>query len=105
LQTSKGIYDKLVDLFSENMVRKITSLRSDLYKLGASKDEEISTCLTKAFQIRDQLQDLGEMIYDKELITIVLIALIDEQGNLGSYPIQEFVVSMQDRRKQAKSKT
>jgi len=81
LEKSKGIYDKLVELFYESAIRKIISL---LYKLKVSNDEGISSYLSKASQIRTQLQDLGEMISDKEMISIILNALIDEQGNLIS---------------------
>jgi len=84
LETSKEIYDKLVELFFESAIRKVISLRSDLFKLKVSKDEGIYTCLLKASQIRTQLQDLREMISDKEMVSIVLNALSDELGNLAS---------------------
>lgn len=77
LETSKGIYNRLVELFFESTTRKIIPLRSDICKLKASKDEGISACLTKASLIRNQLQDPGEMISDKEMIIIVLNALTD----------------------------
>ena len=43
LETSKEIYDKLVELFSESAIREIISLRFDLHKLKVSKDEGISS--------------------------------------------------------------
>lgn len=46
LETIKEIYDKLVELFSESTIGNITSLRYGLYKLKASKDEGISSCLS-----------------------------------------------------------
>ena len=82
LQTSKEIYDKLVELFFESAIRKVISLRLDLYKLKVSKVEGISSCLSKASQIRTHLQDLGEMISDKEMVSTVLNTLTNEQGNL-----------------------
>lgn len=84
LETSKEIYDKLAELFSEGAIRKVISLRSNLFKFKVSEDAGISMYLSKAFQIRTQLQVLGEMIFDKEILSIVLIALTDEQGNLVS---------------------
>lgn len=89
METLKGIYHKLVELFYESTTGKIISLIDDLYKLKASKDEGISTCLTKASQIRNQLQDLGEMISDQGMITIVLNTLTDEQGNVVSEAYEE----------------
>ena len=35
-------------------------------------------------EIRDQLQDLGEIMSDKEMITIILNALSEEWGNFTS---------------------
>ncbi|MCY6488218.1 hypothetical protein, partial [Actinobacillus pleuropneumoniae] len=70
-------------------IEKIISLRSDLYILKVSKDEGILSCLSKASQIKGQLQDLGEMVSDKEMISVVLNALTDEQGNLISNKEEE----------------
>jgi len=58
LETSKEIYDKLVELFSKSMIEKIISLRYDIYKLKVSKDEGILSCLSKSSQIKGQLQEL-----------------------------------------------
>ena len=84
LETSKEIYDELVELFSKSAIRKIISLRSDIYKLKVSNDEGISSCLSKASQIKGKLQDLGEMVFDNEMIFVILNALTDEEGNLVS---------------------
>lgn len=77
LETSKEIYDELVELFSESMIDKTISLRYDLYKLKVSKDEGISSCLSKACQIKGQLRDLN--------------ALTDEQGSLISTKEEESI--------------
>lgn len=82
LETSKEIYDELGEIFSKIAMEKIISLRYDLYKLKVSKDEGILSCLSKASKINGQLQDLREMAYDNEIISIILNALTDEQGNL-----------------------
>lgn len=82
LETSKEIYDKLVEIFSESTLGNIILLISDLYKLNVSKDEGISSCISKASQIKGKLHDLGEMVSDNEMIPAILNALNDEQGNL-----------------------
>ena len=48
LETSEAIYDELVELFSESTIENTISLRYDIYKLKVSKDEGISSCLSKA---------------------------------------------------------
>lgn len=78
LETSKEIYDKMAELFSKSTIEKIISLRSDLYKLKVSKDEWISSCLSKASQIKRKLQDLGEMVSDNEMIFVILNTLTNE---------------------------
>ena len=35
-------------------------------------------------EIRDQLQDLGEVMFDREMTTVVLNALLEEWGNFTS---------------------
>jgi len=41
LETSKEIYEKLVELFSISIVREVISLRTELYKMKISKEEGI----------------------------------------------------------------
>ena len=59
-------------------------LRQELYKMKISKEEGIDSYFVRVYEIRDQLQDLGEMIYEKEMTTIVLNALPEEWGNFTS---------------------
>lgn len=72
-------------------VENIISLRSNIYKVKVSKDERISSCLSKASQIKGQLQDLGEMVFDNKIISVIINALIDEQGNLISTREEEAI--------------
>lgn len=82
LETSKEIYDKLEELFSRSTIEKILTLRSKLHKLKVSKDKGISSCLSKASQIKEQLKDLGDKVSDNEILSVILNALTNEQGNL-----------------------
>ncbi len=65
METSKEIYDKMGEIFSRSTIENILSLRSDIHKLKVSKDEGISTYLSKASQIKGQLKDLREIVFDK----------------------------------------
>lgn len=84
LKTSKKIYDKLVELFSVSIVGEIISLRTKLYKMKVSREEGVASYFMKVSQIRDQLQELGEIILDPKMTTLVLNALRDEWGNFVS---------------------
>jgi len=83
LDTSKEIYDKLAELFSIITTREVISLRQEFYKLKISK-EGIASYFMRISEIRDQLQDLGEVMSNKEMTTIVLNALPEEWGNFTS---------------------
>ena len=79
LEKSKDIYDKLVvELFSVSTAGEVISLRTELYKMKVSKEEGITSYLMSVPHIRDQLQELGEIMFDKEMTIVVLNALLDE---------------------------
>eukprot|EP00253_Pinus_taeda_P009693 PITA_09693 len=65
-------------------VREVISLRQELYKLRISKEEGIASYFMRISEIRDQLQDLGEIMSNKEMTTIVLNVLVEEWGNFTS---------------------
>ena len=71
LESSKEIYDKLVELFSKGSAGEIISPRQKLYKLIMSRKEGIIPYLVDIFAIRDQLQKLGEVMSDREILTVV----------------------------------
>lgn len=84
LKTMKEIYEKLVELFFVSTVGEIISLRTELYKMKVSKEARVTSYLMRVSQIRDQLRELGELMFDREMTTIVLNALPDEWGNFVS---------------------
>ena len=60
------------------------SLRQELYKMKLSREEGITSYFMRICEIRDQLQELGEVISDSEMTTMVLNALPKEWGNFTS---------------------
>jgi len=78
LTMMKEIYDKLVELFFVNTIGEIISFRTKLYKMKISREERITSYFMKVFEIRDQLQELGEVMSDREMTTIVFDALLYE---------------------------
>lgn len=61
------------------------------FHMKVSNDEGILSCLSKASQIKGQLQDLGEMVSENEMIYIILNALTNEQGNFVSIDEEEVI--------------
>ena len=80
LKTTKEIYETLVELFSISTVGEIISLRTELYKMKISKEEGVASYLMRVSQIKDRLQELGKVMFDREMTTIVVNALPDEWG-------------------------
>jgi len=83
LETSKEIYDKLVELFSVTTAGEVISLRNKVYKMKISK-EGIAPYFMKISEMRDQLQELGEVMFDREMTTVVLNDLPKDWGNFTS---------------------
>ena len=84
VKTSKEIYDKLVEFYSVSIVGEVISLSPQLYKLKMSREDGIASYFMRISEIRDQLQDLGEVMSDREMTTVVLNALPEEWGNFTS---------------------
>ena len=76
-ETSKEIYDKLVGLFSVSTTGEVISLRNELYKMKITK-EGIAPYFMKISEMRDQLQEPGEVMSDREMTTVVLNALPED---------------------------
>src|ERR1700733_10288546 len=83
LRHQKEIYDKLVELFSVSTIREVISLRNELYKMKITK-EGIAPYFMNISEMRDQLQELGEVMSDREMTIVVLNTLPEECGNFTS---------------------
>ena len=84
LESSKEIYDKLVELFSKGSAGEIISLRQKLDKLSMSRKEGIIPYLMEIFAIRDQLQKLGEVMSNGEILTMIQNSLPKEWRSFAS---------------------
>ena len=65
LETSKEIYDKLVELYSISIVEEVISLRQELYTLKISREDRIASYFMSISEIQGLLQDLGEVMSNK----------------------------------------
>ena len=71
----------MVELYTLSTAGEAISLRQELYRMKMSKEEGIASYFMKIYEIKDQLQDLGEVMSDREMTRVVLNALTEEWGN------------------------
>jgi hypothetical protein len=75
LDSSKKMYDSLTNLFSVRNIGQVMILKNDLCDMKMNDDYNITSYLVRMSQLRDQLQDIEEIISEKELVNIVLNGL------------------------------
>jgi hypothetical protein len=75
LDSSKKMYDDLTNLFSIRNIGQVMSLKNELSDPNMTKDDTIASYFVKIYQLRDQLQDIGEAIPEKEVVNITLNGL------------------------------
>jgi hypothetical protein len=74
LDSSKKMYDALTN-FSVRNIGQIMSLKSELRDMKMNDDDSITSYFARISQLRDQLQEIEEIISEKELVNIVLNGL------------------------------
>jgi hypothetical protein len=75
LDSSKKMYDALTNLFSIKNIGQIMSLKNELRDMKMNDDESITSYFVRISQLRYQLQDIKDIISEKELVNIVLNGL------------------------------
>jgi hypothetical protein len=75
LESSKKMYDALTNLFSVRNIGQVLSLKNELRDMKMNDDDNITSYFVRISQLRYQLQDIEEIILEKELVNIVLNGL------------------------------
>jgi hypothetical protein len=75
LDSLKKMYDALTNLFSVRNIGQVMSLKNEIRDMKLDDEENITSYFVKISQLRDQLQDIEEIISEKELVNIVLNGL------------------------------
>jgi hypothetical protein len=75
LDSSKNIYNALINLFSVRNIGQVMSLKNELHDMKMNDDDSITSYFVRISQLRDQLQAIEEIISEKELVNIVLNGL------------------------------
>jgi len=75
LNSSKNMYDSLTNLFSDINIGQVMSLKNELRDMKMNEDNNITSYFVRISQLRYQLQDIEEIISEKDLVNIVLNGL------------------------------
>jgi hypothetical protein len=75
LDSSKNMYDALINLFSIRNIGQVMNLKNELHEMKMNDDGSITSYFVRISQLRDQLQAIEEIILEKELVNIVLNGL------------------------------
>jgi hypothetical protein len=75
LDLSKKMYDALTNIFSVRNIGQVMSLKNELRDMKMNDEDSIKSYFVRISQLRDQLQDIEEIISEKELVNIVLNGL------------------------------
>jgi hypothetical protein len=75
LDLLKKMYDALTNLFSVRNIGQVMSLKNELCDMKMKDEDNITSYFVRISQLRDQLQDIEEIISKKELVNIVLNGL------------------------------
>lgn len=71
-------------MYSVSIVGEVISVRKEIYKLNMAREYAIASYFMRISKIMAQLQDLGEVMSNIEMTTVVLNALPEEWGNFTS---------------------
>eukprot|EP00253_Pinus_taeda_P009813 PITA_09813 len=81
LNTSKEIYDRLLNLFKVNDVNQVFFLRNELKEIKKGKDESMQAYSLKITEINNNLLSIGEVIPNREMTLTTLGGLPSEWSN------------------------
>ena len=72
LETSKEMYDEMVEMFKVNNANQILFLKNKLKDIKMAKGESIQSYFMRITQIKNDLLSVGEVVADRELTLIAL---------------------------------
>ena len=71
-KTAKEMWDALKNLFEAKNENWKMALKAKLHNTKMGKGESVSSYLTRVAQVKDELDAIGEVISDSELVRIAL---------------------------------
>lgn len=66
------MYDKIAGMYEVNNLNEILSLKDKLKYMKMNKGEFVQSCIMRISRLKDQLQRVGEIVADKELVIVTL---------------------------------
>ena len=71
-ETTKEMFDALKKLFERDSTIRSIALRTQLHTIKMTRSKSVASYFTRVTELRDQLGDIGETIYDKDLSIHIL---------------------------------
>ena len=75
METPKEMFNALSSLFEGRNINRKMTLRNQLKGVRAQKSETIQSYFTRVAQIKDQLESIGEMVEEAEVVMTTLNGL------------------------------
>ena len=75
---AKDIWDTLNQLFEAKNENRKMALRDKLHNIKMTKDDNVTSYLTRVAQVKDELAAVGEVVTDSELVRISLKGFLKE---------------------------
>lgn len=76
-ETAKEMFNVLKKLFEHDSTSISISLRTHFHSIKMNRSESVASYFTRVGELRDQLGDIGETIFDRELSIYILRGLPD----------------------------
>ena len=73
--TPKEMFDALTNLFEGNNINRIMTLRDQLKGVKIQKVETMQSYFSRASQIKEQLESIGDMVEEAEVVMTTLNGL------------------------------
>ena len=70
--TAQVMWDTLKNLFEAKNENRKMALKDNLYEVRMTKEDNVATYLTRLAQVKDELDVVGEVISDLEMVRIAL---------------------------------
>ena len=75
METPKEMFNALSSLFEGRSINRKMTLRNQLKGVKAQKSETMQYYFTRVAQIKDQLEDIGDMVEEAEIVMTTLNSL------------------------------
>lgn len=84
LDTSKKMYDALIGLYTIKNIEQVMTLRNEFRDFRMTKNNTIASYFVRISQLREHLQAIEEIVFDKEIVISTLNRLPQSWDSFAS---------------------